>query len=60
MSSESRQTVNDILKASFNLIFVILIKRADNIARMGACRILVGKPKGKGPLGRPRHVGEQF
>jgi hypothetical protein len=31
---------------------------AGHVARMGekrnACRILVGKPEGKGPLGRPR------
>jgi hypothetical protein len=34
------------------------IKWAPNVARMGAklnaCRILVGKPEGKRPLGRPR------
>jgi hypothetical protein len=32
---------------------------AGNVERMGekgnACRILVGKPEGKRPLGRPRH-----
>jgi hypothetical protein len=34
-------------------------KRAGHVARMGAkrnaYRILVGKPEGKRPLGRPRH-----
>jgi hypothetical protein len=34
------------------------IRWAENIARMredkNAYRLLVGKPKGKGPLGRPR------
>jgi hypothetical protein len=25
--------------------------------RRGVCRVLVGKPEGKGPLGRPRHIG---
>jgi hypothetical protein len=32
-----------------------------HVARMGTkrneCRLLVGKPGGKRPLGRPRHVG---
>jgi hypothetical protein len=35
---------------------------AGHVARMGikwnAYRILVGKPEGKGPLGRPRHRWE--
>jgi len=35
---------------------------AGNVAHMrekrGMCRILVGKPEGKGPLGRPRHRWE--
>ena len=35
-----------------------------NVARMGetrgACRVLVGKPEGKKPLGRPRHRWENF
>jgi hypothetical protein len=26
--------------------------------RRGACKVLVGKPEGKGPLGRPRHRWE--
>jgi len=26
--------------------------------RRGACRVLVGKPEGKRPLGRPRHGWE--
>jgi hypothetical protein len=39
-----------------------LILRQGHVARMGekrnACRILVEKPEGKRPLGRPRHRGE--
>jgi hypothetical protein len=35
------------------------MRRAGNVARMGAkrnaCRILVGKPEGTRPLGRPRY-----
>jgi hypothetical protein len=35
------------------------MRRAVHGARLGekrnACRILVGKPEGKSPLGRPRH-----
>ena len=26
--------------------------------RRGVCRVLVGKPEGKRPLGRPRHIRE--
>jgi hypothetical protein len=26
--------------------------------RRGVCRVLVGEPEGKGPLGRPRHRWE--
>ena len=26
--------------------------------RRGVCKVLVGKPEGKGPLGRPRHRWE--
>jgi hypothetical protein len=36
-----------------------MMRWAGNVARTGekrnACRILVGKPEGKRPLGRPRH-----
>jgi hypothetical protein len=36
------------------------MKWAGHVARMGSKRnayeILVGKPEGKGPLGRPRHM----
>jgi hypothetical protein len=28
--------------------------------KMNACRILVGKPKGKRPVGRPRHRWEDI
>jgi hypothetical protein len=28
------------------------------IAKRNAYRVLVGKPEGKGPLGRPRHMWE--
>jgi hypothetical protein len=53
------------LYASPNVIGMIKIRRmrlARNIARMGVMRnsykILVGKPKGKIPFGRPRHRWE--
>jgi hypothetical protein len=48
---------------------IIMIKSrtmrlAGNLARVGekrnACRILVGKPEGKGPLGRPRRKWEDY
>jgi hypothetical protein len=49
------------LFASVNIISVIKSKRirwARHVARIGemryACNILVGKPEGKRPLGRPR------
>ena len=28
------------------------------VERRGLCRVLVAKPEGKGPLGRPRHRWE--
>jgi hypothetical protein len=38
------------------------MKLAEYIARMGekrnACKVLMGKPEGKRPLGRPRHMWE--
>jgi hypothetical protein len=47
----SPSTINRIIKSS-------RIRWAEHVARTGekrnACRILVGKPEGKRPLGRPR------
>jgi hypothetical protein len=55
----------DNLYSSPNIIKTIESRRmrwAGQVARMGetrkACRILVGKPEGKRPLGRPRHRWE--
>jgi len=51
------------------MVKVTLIKSrrmrwAENVARMGewggVCRILVGEPEGKRPLGRPRRRWEDF
>jgi hypothetical protein len=51
------------LHSSPNIIRMIKSRRmrlAGHVARMGeqriACRILVGKPEGKRPIGRPRHM----
>jgi hypothetical protein len=51
------------LYSSPNIIRMIKSRRmrwAGNVARMGetrnACRILVGRPEGKRPLGRPRRM----
>jgi len=53
------------LYSSANIIRVIKSNRmkwAGHVARMGESkgvyRFLVGKPNGKGPLGRPRHTWE--
>ena len=53
------------LYSSPNIIRVIKSRRirwAGNVTRTGegrgACRVLVGKPERKGPLGRPRHRWE--
>jgi len=50
------------LYSSPNIVWVIKSRRmgwAGHVARMGeergVCRVLVGKPEGKRPLGRPRH-----
>jgi hypothetical protein len=50
------------LYSSPSIIKIIKLRRmkwAWHVARMGlkrnACRLLVGKPEGKRPLGRPRH-----
>ena len=53
------EELND-LYSSRNIVWVIKSRRwAGHVARMGeergAYRVLVGKPEGKGPLGRPRH-----
>ena len=49
------------LYSSPNIVRVIKSRRiswAGHVARMGeergVCRVLVGKPEGRGPLGRPR------
>jgi hypothetical protein len=54
-----------ILLSSSNIIRVIKSRRmrwVGHVARMGenrgACRILVGRPEGRGPLGRPRRRWE--
>jgi hypothetical protein len=64
VSVEWRKLHNDELRdlySSPNIVRMIKSKRmrsARHVARMGtkrnACRLLVGKPEGKGPLGRPR------
>jgi hypothetical protein len=55
------------LYSSPNIIRMLMRRRmrcAGHVARMGetrnAYRILVGKPDGKRPLGRPRQVGGQY
>ena len=55
------EELND-LYSSPNIVWVIKLRRmrwAGHVARMGeergAYRVLVGKPEGKKPLGRPRH-----
>jgi hypothetical protein len=52
------------LYSSSSIIRIIKSRRmrwAGHVARMGekrnACRLLVGKPEGKRPLGTPRQVG---
>jgi len=54
------EELND-LYCSPNIVRVIKLRRmrwAGHVARMGVergvCRVLVGKPEGKRPLGRPR------
>jgi hypothetical protein len=56
---------NEDLHSSSNIIQVIKSRRmrwAGHVARMGegggAYRILVGRPEGRRPLGRPRHSWE--
>ena len=58
------EELND-LHNSHNIVRVIksrIKRRAGHVARMGegrgVYRVLVGKPEGKGPLGRPRRRGE--
>jgi hypothetical protein len=53
------------LCSSPNIVWVIKLRRmrwVGHVARMGkercVCRVLVGKPEGKRPLGRPRHRWE--
>jgi hypothetical protein len=55
------EELND-LYSSPNIVWVIKSRWAGNVAQMGeergVGRVLVGKPEGKGPLGRPRHSWE--
>ena len=60
------EELND-LYSSPNIIWVIKLRRkrwAGHVActgeRRGAYSILVGKPEGKRPLGRPRYVWEDY
>jgi hypothetical protein len=57
----SNEEIN-VLYSSPNIVWVIKSRRmrlAGHVARMGeergVYRVLVGKPEGKRPLGRPRH-----
>jgi hypothetical protein len=59
-----KEELND-LYSSPTIIRVIKSRRmrwAEHVAHMGkgrgACRILVGRPEGRRPLGRPRHRWE--
>jgi hypothetical protein len=66
VTGEWRKLHNEVLRdlySSLSIIRVIMSRRmrwAGRVARMGekrnAYRLLVGKPEGKRPLGRPRHV----
>ena len=51
-------TFSTITYNFLNLIYIILIRWAGHVARMGeeskVYRVLVGKPERKRPLGRPR------
>jgi hypothetical protein len=65
MTGEWRKLHNEELRdlySSPSIIRIIKSRRmrwAGHVARMGkkrnAYRLLVGKPEGKGPLGKPRH-----
>jgi len=55
------EKLNDLF-SSLNIVWVIKSRRmrwAGHVAHMGkergVCRVLVGKPEGRRPLGRPRH-----
>jgi len=64
VTGEWRKLLNEELRDLYclpNIVLVIKLRRrrrAGHVARMGegrsVYRVLVGKPEGKGPLGRPR------
>jgi hypothetical protein len=70
VTGEWRRLLNEELNdlySSPNIIRVIKSRRmrwAGNVARMGegrgAYRVLVGRPEGRRPLGRPRRRGEEW
>jgi hypothetical protein len=64
VTGECRKLHNEELRDLYSLpsiIRIIKVRRmrlAGNVARMekrNVCRLLVGKPEGRRPLGRPRH-----
>ena len=65
VTGECRKLQNEVLNdlySSPNIVRVIksrIMRWAGHVARMGdrrgVYRVLVGKPEGKTPLGRPRH-----
>ena len=58
-TASSAVCINTVI---FNHCIISLMRWAGHVARMGegrgVHRVLVGKPEGKSPLGRPRHTWE--